>query len=270
MLRKFLAFLAYNIYSGCVLWAFDWNTAYRFDSNMVSRLEHTGFDTPPNQWGWGNHYVWRLLAAGVSTLFGGFVAGAVARTRGGIIAAVSNVPSIALWAWIIYILGFENIPTIYGDQEITSHTGMVVISVIAIPLTTLLALLGGQLGADAQRDEFGEEGVLGIAGYHWFWLFLPIYFYTVNCLIPITTFLTFSFLYSDVSILAGIINFIMFLVAVASFIPLGWVYSRLRNPAESFKQSLAGAGINFLILVLGFAFVGAVQYAGQWLLEKMS
>ena len=270
MMRKLLAFVVFNLYSACFVWAFQVNTAYQFDSDMIERLEHTGFDIGPSQWGWGNHYLWRLLAAVVATSLAGFLAGAMARTRGGITAVVSNIPSVAVWAGTIYMFVAESPPISYGDQTITSHTGMIVISLVAILLTTVLAHVSGESGSMTQRDKFGENTVLGIAGYHWFWLVAPIYLYSVASIMPITNFLTFGFLNSDVSIVSGIIRFVMLVIAVGSVIPLGWVYFRLSKPATTFMQSLQCLLFNLLILTIGFVAVALLQFTGHWLLGKFA
>src|SRR5262245_50220592 len=103
MMRRILAFLAFNLYAGCLVWAFQLNTAYQFDSNMIERLKGTGIDTP-SHWGWGNHYLWRLVASVVATAVAGVLAGAIARTRGGLTASISNIPSLVISTGLIYYL----------------------------------------------------------------------------------------------------------------------------------------------------------------------
>jgi hypothetical protein len=65
---RFWAFLAYNVYSDALVWAFQINTAYEFDPEMVKRLAGGATDTP-SHWGWGNHYLWRLCAAIIATVW---------------------------------------------------------------------------------------------------------------------------------------------------------------------------------------------------------
>lgn len=268
MVRKVFAVLAFNVYAWCIVWAFQANTAYQFDADMIRRLSGTGFDTPPTQWGWGNHYIWRVLAAVIATALAGVLAGGLARTRAGLTAAIANIPSIAISGALIYWFVTENTATVYGDQHITTHTGMIVSLLVGIPLTTYLAYVSGEGGAKIQHDEFEDGTVFGIAGYHWIWFAIPTYLYAFASVNPIMNFFTFNFLSGDMTIVGGLIGLALFGTAIASVLPLVWVYLRLRQPAKTVAESVRHALRNFGILIVGFVAVGLVQLASHWLLGK--
>lgn len=268
LMRRVLAFLTFNVYSGCLVSAFQINTAYQFDSEMIRRLHGTGVDSP-TQWGWGNHFIWRLLAAVVSTAFAAVLTGAIARTRGVLTAALSNIPSVAIWIAFVGYWAFEKSSFIYGDQTITIHTGMIAISLITIPLTTYVAYVSGEFGATLQRDECGEQTVLGIAGYHWVWMIVPAYLYAAASILPIAQFLSFNFLRDD-GLISGFVSMALFVTAIASLSPFAWVYSKWRTPATGVVGSLRSAFVNSGIIGLGLAAVTAVQLANSGLLGKLT
>ena len=263
-MRTILAFLAFNLYAGLLVSAFQLNTPYLFDLKMIESLQGTGVDSPTH-WGWGNHFIWRLFAALLSTMLAGLLTGAIARTRGGLVAAISNVPSIGIWIFLIHYLS-TGAAIAYGDQTITAHTGMIVAGCLAILLTTFVAYQSGEFGSQLQNTDFKDSTVLGIAGFHWIWLIAPIYFYAVVSIPPCANFLRFSFR-SDEGIISAIIAFVLFLTAIASIFPLLWVYQRLTIPATTagtiFKQGIT----NFGILTLGVVAVSIAQVASHYLLR---
>jgi hypothetical protein len=263
-MRQILAFLAFNLYSGILVWAFQLNTPYLFDPKMIESLKGTGIDSP-SHWGWGNHFIWRLFAAVISTMLAGILTGAIARTRGGLVAAISNVPSIGVWIFVIYYLS-TGAAIAYGDQAITAHTGMIVAGCLAILLTTFVAYRSGEYGAQVQTAEFTDTTVLGIPAYHWVWLIAPIYFYAVAAIAPFANFVRFSFLSSE-GIIPGIVGFVLLLTAIASVFPLIWVYNRLKIPAETAGALFLRGITNFGILTIGVVAVAIVQLASHYLLR---
>jgi hypothetical protein len=268
VLRRILAFLAYNVYSGALVWAFQMNTAYEFDPEMVKRLAG-GDEDSPSHWGWGNHYLWRLCAAIVANLFAGVLTGAIARSRGGLTAAVSNIPAAIVAMLLIYYLSASPAIT-YGDLILTQHTGMIVCTALSIPLTTYFAYVTGETGARIQRENYSSESVLGIAGYHWVWLVIPVYLYAVVGIVPLMNFLKFDFLRGDEGLLSGAVGFVLFVTAIASFGPLIWVYQTLTKPATSFASAVRRALLNTGALGFGLLVVALVQLASQKLLGSVA
>lgn len=234
---------------------------------MINRLQGTGLAVSPSQWGWGNHYLWRLFASVVATLLAGFLPGAIAQKRGGIVAAISNIPSVILWMVMIFILWTRDNGLIYGDQTISTPTGMIVISILAIPLTTYFAYASGQNGCQVQQDDFQPNTVLGIASYHWAWLVIPIYFYMVGSIYPIMNVVISSF---DVSIIGSLITAVTAVVALISFAPLIIVYYSLKSPAINVAKAFGKAISNTVILVIGYAIVVLLQIAYHWIITKLA
>jgi hypothetical protein len=268
VLRRILAFLGYNVYSGALVWAFQINTPYEFDPDMVKRLAGGATDTP-SHWGWGNHYLWRLCAAIIATVIAGVLTGAIARSRGGLTAAISNAPAAIVAIWLVHHLCGS--PALaYGDLTFMQHTGMMVCTALSIPLTSYLAYVCGEAGARIQREDCTSDTVLGITGYHWTWLVIPIYIYAVVGIIPLMNFLKFDFLRRDDSLLSGALGLVLFLTAIVSFGPLIWVYQTLTKPATSFAASARRALLNIGVLALGLLGVGLVQLASHKLLGHRS
>jgi hypothetical protein len=68
MRRPILAIFAFNVYALCLIGAFQVNTAYLFETDLIEQLRGSGLDvSPPSQWGWGDHYIWRLFSGVVVT-----------------------------------------------------------------------------------------------------------------------------------------------------------------------------------------------------------
>lgn len=176
MRRKILAVLAFNIYALFFVSAFQESTAYLFESNLIESMRLSGLD--PRDWGWGDHYIWRLFAAVVVTACVGFLAGAIARQGGAVISALANIPSVLIWLATIYLLkhpdDFEAI-----DFDSRYSTEFIVVSIIAIPLTTLIAYFSGRIGEEEAEYE-PHDSVLGIKGYHWIWAVYPLYLYSLG------------------------------------------------------------------------------------------
>jgi hypothetical protein len=268
-LRKVWAFFAFNFYFLAFLWAFQVNTPYVFDGEIVRRLEGGDFDAP-SQWGWGNHYVWRLTGVVVATFLAGILAGAIARTRAGVTAAMSNLPSMAIAAYLTYYLAFEHPTIAYGDEKLVAHTGMIVTSLISIPLSAYLAFMAGNYGVEVQEREFGGKAVLGISGYHWLWLIGPTYLYTLVCICPLANLLRFDFLHSDGGFLSCVVSLVLLVTVIASAVPLVWVYKRLLVPAASAVASIRRGIENAVILGVGLMVVAVVQLVSFRLLGKLA
>lgn len=139
-------------------------------------MKLSGLD--PRDWGWGNHYIWRLFAAIVVTACVGFLAGAIARQDGAVISALANIPSVLVWLATIYL--FKH-PDVFESIGLDSgyNTEFIVISIIAIPLTTLIAYFSGHFGEEGAEYD-SHDSVLGIKGYHWIWAVYPLYLYSLG------------------------------------------------------------------------------------------
>jgi Na+-driven multidrug efflux pump len=123
--RPILAIIAFNIHAVCLLGAFQVNTAYLFETDLIEQLRGSGLDvSPPSQWGWGDHYIWRLFSGVVVTALVGVLAGAIAKEGGARMTALANIPSALVWVGMVYLFGF-------ADVELEVGTGFLVISIIS-------------------------------------------------------------------------------------------------------------------------------------------
>ena len=100
--RAICAALVFNVYSLFLCSAFQKNTPYLFEQHRSDGFPAPHIDLASASW--GKHYLWRLIAAVVVTIFVGLLAGAFARIRGKRIAALSNIPSVLFWCWLLYVL----------------------------------------------------------------------------------------------------------------------------------------------------------------------
>ena len=158
--RKVWAFAAFNVYSLLLISAFEDNTAYLFDSSLIKEARLMGMNVNLNDWSWGDHYLWRLFSAVVTTVFAGILTGAIAKTNGKKTAMLANLPSVLVWLGMIYLLGFT-------EEEVEGKIGLLIISIMAIPLTSYVAYVFGDVGEKLQHESYREDSVLGVRGYHW-------------------------------------------------------------------------------------------------------
>ena len=261
--RKILAVVAFNVYALFLVSAFQENTAYLFDTSLIKDMKLSGIDINPREWGWGSHYVWRLFAGIVVTTFVGFLAGAIAKSNGSKVAAVANIPSALIWAGMIYLFGFAGL-------EVEAKTGFIIVSIIAIPLTTFIAYLAGGFGEEIQRQEFSEETVLGIKGYHWLWAVFPLYWYSLGIVFVGAKFLGIQLAtWSDTSIFAVVLSTAMLIPVVAWIYPLRLVHRVLMGDLLASHNGAVRGMANFGILIVGAVLAMGIQFGLYWLLSKM-
>jgi len=262
MRRSTLAIIAFNIYAVCLIGAFQVNTAYLFETDLIEQMRGSGFDLSPSQWGWGDHYIWRLFSGVVVTALVGVLAGAIAKEGGARITALANIPSVLVWVGMVYLFGF-------ADIELDARTAFVVISIIAVPMTTYVAYVSGGLGEEIQKLNFRGDTVLGIKGYHWVWLIFPLYFYCLGISYVVTKTILFAIatLWSD-SIFVSMLSLVMLVPIVAWVYPLLIAYRVLTGNLISNHSAMAKGMANFGILALGLPVAGAVQLGVYWLLSN--
>ena len=250
-----------------LLFAFLENTPYLFDPKLVSQLRASGKVFGLTDWGWNDHYIWWLFSGVVVTVLAGFLAGAIARERGARVAAIANIPSILVWAGFFYLMA-------YSGVEWEGQKGFQVVSLIAIPLTTLFAYASGGFGAEAQESDFDDETVLGIRPYHWAWIVWPLYLYGVGIVYVAVKFPA-LFLNRGLQIrLTGthmaeaFIDLLLALISLIAWImPLIVAYRILSGKHLSDKHPLVKALANTGILIGGALIATAVQIGCFWSLQ---
>lgn len=264
MARAIWAFAAFNIYSLSLSSAFLQNTSYLFDAQLISQMRDAGEAFDPGDWGWKDHYIWRLLAAAVTTAIAGFLAGAIARQNGGKVAIIANIPSVLVWIATLCLLTL-------GKVEIEQRIGFVVVSLIAIPLTTWIAYRAGQSGSETQQSDFSAETVLGIKRGHWVWLVFPLYLYAMGMIFVVAKFFLLQFLtWRDMSIIGSVVSLLALLPIIAWAMPLKFTYAVLAGEAlagrSRWVQALANAGF----LIGGVPIAIAVQIVCLWLVQRIT
>lgn len=263
MVRAIWAFLAFNVYSLFLISAFQENTPHLFDAKLVSEMRAAGEIFDIKAWGWKDHYIWRLFSGAVVTAIAAFLAGAIARQNGAKVAAIANVPSILVWAAMFYFMAF-------GHTEWEGQTGFIVVSVIAIPLTTWIAYKLGKVGADTQTSEFGDNTVLGIRPYHWVWIVFPIYLYGLGIVFVVTKFFALQFFtWRDVSMVGAFISFLALVPVIAWVAPIVLTYNVLAGESLTEKPPGVRALANTGIIIGGALLASGVQIACFWLLQKL-
>lgn len=270
--RKILAIVTFNAYVIFLLSAFEENTAYLFDISLIKDIQSRGFEINLKEWGWGSHYIWRLFAGVVVSALCGFIAGAVAKESGAKTAALANIPSILCWGGLLYLffsgVEVEAISLLFSP----AGPGFIAISIIAIPLTTYVAYLSGGFGEEIQRQEFPDNTVLGIKGYHWIWAIFPLYWYALGIVFAVAIFVGFqieALNWDTFSIKRGLIAFPLLFSIVAWVYPLRIVHRVLMGDLLSDYSAAARGIANFGVLLGGMFVATGIQFGAYWLVGKI-
>lgn len=262
-MRWFWAFVVFNVYAPVLLAAFQKNTPYLFDAKFVSAMHATDHLVNLERWGWRDHYVWRLLSGVVVTSVVAFLSGAIAKSKGGVVATISNVPSVLIWGVIFYLMTF-------GGASVEGQRGFAVVSLIAIPVTTWAAFFFGRLGMEFQNAEFSGATVLGIRPYHWAWLIFPIYVYAIGIVFVLVKFLALEFLtWRDASAVGGVISLMGLVPVIVWVLPLVFVHLVLAGNALRSRSAMVKVFANVGVLIGGVAAALIVQGGCFWLLQSL-
>ena len=271
MKRKIAAFLAFNVYSLVFVQSFWAATPYIFHSSELGKLNERGLPFRFEDWGFDDHYFWRLCAAVVSTAFAGFICGTISREKGGQIAAWANAPSIIGWmfyGWMFFFyfdsLGIEIPPKV---ESLKSAYG--VISLIAIPLTTWLAYRAGNFGVRWQLENNGDRGTLGIWDWHWAWFPIVLSFYGYRIVHVATVFVVLQLkTWFDTGIIAGFVSLLGLLIVAAWVAPLVISFQVLRGQRDTDKPAMRRAVMVAGYLVGGYVVAHFIQLAVGWIFGK--
>lgn len=168
MRRKIAIFVTFNAYLFCILIAFY---------NALPQLFHFNFRSPlsssspaglqPEGPQWDHRYLSFLLLSLMATSIAAVLTGAMAKNRGGVVAAKSAIPIIIIWIEIFFISLF------------TGTIGSGVVSLAGIPLTIMISSYCGNLGERMQRAHFPDTTIFGIYPYHFIWIVFPLFAYSV-------------------------------------------------------------------------------------------
>ncbi len=261
--RAASGFIAFNFYVLFLIAAFEKNTAYLFDYKKIEKLVAAGKKVDIVTWGWGEHYIWCLFTVVVSAAISGFLTGAISKSRGGVVAVISNIPANLLWVFVFYLL-------VSTDNTIFSQTGYTIISLLAIPFMSVAAYSGGKLGEEYQKDHFGPDNVLGIKSYHWIWIIIPGYFYAMAIIYVTGKFVHYQILtWASTSIFAAIVSLLLIVAIYVWCKPGIYVYKILSGELLKSKSSFVKAMANFGIIIFGVLIAGLVQFIAFWLIKAV-
>lgn len=130
-------------------------------------------EAPFDYWGvalWGEHWRLRGLASLAAAVWGGFIAGLVARRRGALVAVLGATPASVMWG-VSAILAWP-----VGDGFPLANRLLPVVLSIAVPFAAYkCGPLGATLGTSlAQHFDTRPRTLLGIPWFHHLWIPLPL------------------------------------------------------------------------------------------------
>jgi hypothetical protein len=119
------------------------------------------------EYGWGDHYIWFLIAFCFVTYCCAALAGATAKKKGALVASLANLPIVIfclVFCWLFYIdaLGIT----------VESPVAWKIVGPLTIVGSIYFSILGGYSGKEFQEKEFGDNTILGIRPFHWLWVWL--------------------------------------------------------------------------------------------------
>ncbi len=161
MRRKVAAFITFNAYWVCFVSAFfhALPELFRLDFSSTQIIP----DLRLKRFEWDHRYLLFLLLSAAATSLSAVLAGAVAKKRGGVIAAKSALPLTLVWIEMFFVSLF------------TGTFGATLLSLTAIPLTILVSSYFGNLGERMQSENFSEATIFGICPYHLIWMIVPCF-----------------------------------------------------------------------------------------------
>ncbi len=113
---------------------------------------------------WGKHELARVIGSICATILAGFIAGAVARSKGGMVALAAAAPATLRWAVVA-------VPSALVVLETDQH----VLAATLVVMTPFVAFRAGETGA-AWAQRFGShfdarpKTLLGVHWYHYLWI----------------------------------------------------------------------------------------------------
>ena len=154
------AFLVFNIFTILLIFAFEDNAAYIFDQEAIKyQVFLLGGEFYTGGLSWGDHYLYRLLASVTVTFIAASIVTSIVEKNAGIVAAISNIPSVIFWLYSLYI-------HLMGADI---SYGYVSVGIIAPILTTWIAY---KIGKNENKEGVKLNAVMSINRYHWIWILL--------------------------------------------------------------------------------------------------
>jgi len=171
------------------------------------------------EYGWGEHYVWFLIAICLVTFWCAALSGATAKKNGSIIASVSNI-CIVLGLGTICYLHYNHMAT--ADNPVAWG--------IVLPLSMvgsiLSAVFGGIAGEKFQEAKFPNHTIFGIRPFHWSWIWLISHVYLTAFLGSLYRFIAHGLL-CDLSFMWFILSLFVWVPVLAYGYPIFLMYNIL-------------------------------------------
>lgn len=171
-----------------------------FGSLVTSSVESGAFfifGERGEDWGvafWGTHHITRVLGGLIGVGIGSFVAGCIAKDRGGRWGLISALPRVGLWVIVVF-LGIHGAMQKYIIPLTIGHWIVAALLTASIPFVAYYAGRVGQETRIENNEFFEREGtLLGIKWYHWLWFFFPIHITGLLATVSIFQIIAFFFL----------------------------------------------------------------------------
>lgn len=169
---------------------------------------------------WGERFILRTIVSIIGTAFGGFAAGIIAKTKGGICGLLSAIPTSLFWLAVVITL-FIAPP----ESASFGHWG---VSSFLIIISPCIGFYTGIIGHSFRKDypeifEFRPRTILGIKWFHWLWLIFPLKL--VIQTITIRTFQALGLLVGSTQVIKtghGVLAFIVSVVIITFIYFIGY------------------------------------------------
>lgn len=220
---------------------------------------------------WGDHHILRIIASVLGTLFGSFVAGCIAKFRGGLCGLLSALPTTIFW---IFVGGF--VFKFLPDIEISLANWIVII--VLVISSPIVGFYFGKIGAIVRLDNPGifesrKYTILGIKWYQWLWLYFVIGWIgalaTYSIFQGLWVLFSIRFLASLYNVLAGLVGIIIFLSIFYLFMGM---YRTFYLLSLGHRDDISSGRIAYKILgwTVGIScIVGFLQYLADLILIKL-
>jgi len=242
--RRYIgAFFIYIIYSIMLWGAFKKVVGASLSPQRAEELVEEGIISSVWEYGWGEHYIWFSILLCLATYCSAIVAGAAAKKRGAVIAAVANSPGVLLLSFFCLCLYASEI-------KIENSMGWKIVLPISILGSIFLSIVGGSTGEKWQNKTFASDTILGMRPIHWWWLIFPLYLAIIE-LVP-KMMATLRFLVGSTTAKETKYGVLLFLISVvfATFIYFliwGW-FKALRLLTRQNKADLSKLRIVLSVL----------------------
>ena len=199
------------------------------------------FDVPR----WGDHYIYRVISSAICVSFVTFICGGLTRTHGKLGGILGGV-GISLTMGLLILISLRVPSAGVG-------IGHLVISGIVFISAPIAGAFCGEFGAQVSTEN--ETGFAGIPRYHFLWLWIPLYWYGLALIAPISNFVfgpdSYSFL----------IHAIRAIPIVIYGAPLIFGIGIMSGEILEVRSGLLRQILGPVVLVGGLLVIGAAQFA---------